>query len=53
MRAFKRTLALDPGYALAYEHIQSMLRRGGRAALLRAGGRRFLRRSPRAPAAAR
>jgi tetratricopeptide (TPR) repeat protein len=25
MRAFKRTLALDPSYALAYEHVQAML----------------------------
>ncbi len=25
IRAFKRTLALDPGYALAYEHVQAML----------------------------
>jgi serine/threonine protein kinase/tetratricopeptide (TPR) repeat protein len=25
MRAFRRTLALDPDYALAYDHVQSML----------------------------
>ena len=25
IRAFKRTLALDPGYTLAYDHVQSML----------------------------
>ncbi|HET9039182.1 MAG TPA: hypothetical protein VFN40_03375, partial [Gemmatimonadales bacterium] len=25
IRAFRRTLALDPGYALAYEHVQAML----------------------------
>jgi serine/threonine protein kinase/tetratricopeptide (TPR) repeat protein len=25
LRAFKRTLALDPNYALAYDHVQSML----------------------------
>jgi eukaryotic-like serine/threonine-protein kinase len=25
IRAFKRSLALDPGYALAYEHVQAML----------------------------
>jgi tetratricopeptide (TPR) repeat protein len=25
IRAFKHTLALDPGYALAYEHVQAML----------------------------
>jgi serine/threonine protein kinase len=29
LRAFKRTLALDPGYTLAYDHVQSML--GGAA----------------------
>ena len=25
IRAFRRTLALDPEYALAYEHVQAML----------------------------
>ena len=44
IRAFKRTLALDPDYALAYDHVQAMLS-GAAAArpLLRAGGARFLR----------
>ena len=32
IRAFKRTLALDPDYALAYDHVQAML---GSAAMLR------------------
>ena len=55
IRAFKRTLALDPDYALAYEHVQFML--GSAAAAhpsLRAGGPGLVRagRGGRRPGAA-
>ena len=53
IRAFKRTLALDPGYALAYEHVQAMLSGAAAAAASTRWWRPIPSPSPKARPAAR